>query len=123
MESPINMHTKGSNFLMGVFAILLITLIGFYRPYFGKLTTSEAISWVIHLHLIAFLCWFFVLIWQPILIRQKEFKLNRKVGKCTYILVPILVLTILNIVYFHLGFYLPGQSNDSVYINMQGGSL
>ena len=117
------MKTQSTYFIFGIVVVILISLIGFYKPYFGKFPSFESVPLVTHLHLVAFLGWFVVLIWQPILIRQKKFETHRKVGRLTYFLVPILVVTIIGIVYHQLSFFVPGESNESVYINMLGGSL
>lgn len=117
------MEKKQNLFIFAVVVILVITLIGFFKPYLGKLPSFESVPIITHLHFIAFFCWFVVLIWQPILIRQKKFETHRKVGRLTYFLVPILVVTIIGIVYHQLSFFVPGESNESVYINMLGGSL
>lgn len=117
------MEKKQNIFILAVVVILIITLIGFFKPYLGKFPSFESVPLITHLHFVAFLGWFVVLIWQPILIRQKKFETHRKVGRLTYFLVPILVVTIIGIVYHQLSFFVPGESNESVYINMLGGSL
>ncbi|PKP17823.1 MAG: hypothetical protein CVU07_03305 [Bacteroidetes bacterium HGW-Bacteroidetes-23] len=117
------MKTQATYFISGIVVVLFITLIGFFKPYLGKFPSFESVPLITHLHFVAFLSWFVVLIWQPILIRQKKFETHRKVGRLTYFLVPILVVTIIGIVYHQLSFFVPGESNESVYINMLGGSL
>jgi len=117
------MEKKHTIFIIAIVLILLITITGFFKPYFGKFPSFDSVPLVTHLHLTAFLSWFVILIWQPILIRQKKFETHRKIGRLTYILMPLLVVTIIGIVYHQLSFYVPNQPNESVYINMLGGSL
>tara|TARA_R110002020_G_scaffold122487_3_gene277867 strand:- start:1906 stop:2610 length:705 start_codon:yes stop_codon:yes gene_type:complete len=117
------MEKKQGYIIIGIMVILMITLIGFFKPYFSKMPTFENVHLVTHFHLVAFLCWFVVLIWQPILIRQKKFETHKKVGRLTYFLVPILFVTIVLMVRDQLTYYDPSKSNESVYINMLGGSL
>lgn len=117
------MEKKQKVFIIAVVVILIITLIGFFKPYLGKFPSFESVPLIIHLHFAAFLGWFVVLIWQPILIRQKKFETHRKVGRLTFYLVPILAATIIGIIYHQLSFFVPEESNESVYINMLGGSL
>lgn len=117
------MEKKHNALIIAVVVILMITVIGFFKPYFGKLLSFETVPLVTHLHLVAFLCWFVVLIWQPVLMKQKKVEMHRKVGRFTYFLVPVLAVTVLMIVYHQLSFFVPEESNESVYINMLGGSL
>lgn len=117
------MEKKQSYMITGIIIILLITLIGFFKPYFGKFPSFDSVPLVTHLHLAAFLSWFAILIWQPILIRQKKYETHRKIGRLTYVLMPLLVATIIGIVSHQLSFYVLGGSNQSVYTNMLGGSL
>ncbi len=76
-------------------AITIISFTGFYKTYFQYFPRFENISIITHLHFIIFLSWFIVLIAQPILIKQKKYALHRKVGKLTYFLAPIMVISIL----------------------------
>src|SRR5690606_31556688 len=50
---------------------------------------------LIHIHFTVFLSWFAILIAQPILIRQKKYGPHRKIGRLSYFLAPVLVITIL----------------------------
>lgn len=76
-------------------AILLISIAGFYRSYFRFFPHFKDITFFTHIHFVIFLSWFALLIWQPILIKQQKFELHRKVGRLSYGLAPIMVLSIL----------------------------
>lgn len=67
-----------------------LTLVFF--PNFNKFET------IIHIHFTAFLLWFALIIIQPILIRKGKYSTHQKLGKLSYFLVPILVITILILV-------------------------
>lgn len=47
-----------------------------------------------HIHFLAFSAWLTLLILQPLLIKQKKTHIHRKVGKLSYFLAPVLVITI-----------------------------
>lgn len=79
-----------------IFLILLVLIIsGFYKTYFGLIPTFNGVPKMAHLHAAAFLCWFALLIIQPILIRQKKYKQHRILGKISYGLAILVILTII----------------------------
>ncbi|MBA3986378.1 MAG: hypothetical protein H0X63_07375 [Flavobacteriales bacterium] len=117
------MEKRENLIIAGIIIIILITFLGFFKPYFSKMPSFENVHLITHFHLIAFTCWFAVLIWQPILIQQKKLVTHKKVGRFTYFLVVILFVTIVLMVINQLSFYDSTKSNESIYISMLGGSL
>jgi len=83
--------------------MLLISVSGFYNTYFQFFPLFENIPFFTHIHFIIFLSWFAILIWQPLLIKQKKFDLHRKVGRFSYFLAPIMVVSILVMVKISIG--------------------
>ncbi|RZK05405.1 MAG: hypothetical protein EOO46_15860 [Flavobacterium sp.] len=83
--------------------MLLISISGFYNTYFQFFPLFENIPFFTHIHFIIFLSWFAILIWQPLLIKQKKFELHRKVGRFSYFLAPIMVISILVMVKISIG--------------------
>ncbi len=75
-------------------SVLVVIFLGFYKTYFGILDSFEEISTALHLHTLLFLFWFAMLFIQPYLIRKKKFRLHRIIGKSSYILVPLLVISV-----------------------------
>lgn len=78
----------------------LLAVIGFWNSYFTQIFTQE--SYRMHTHGIALILWLGLLIIQPYLIRAKKLPLHKKLGKFTYLLVPILVLTTLDLLKYSL---------------------
>lgn len=74
--------------------VLVLILIGFYKTYFGLFPNFEGIKYIHHFHALMFLCWVAFLIIQPILIRKKQIEWHRMVGKASYVLVPMLLLSV-----------------------------
>ena len=74
--------------------VVLISTIGFFNSYLKFFPDFNKFPYVIHIHFLAFATWFLLLITQPILIKRKKIKLHRKIGKLSYFLAPILVVTI-----------------------------
>jgi len=81
---------------LGYFMLLLIPLafLGFYKTYFNQVPNfEENITPFVHLHAFIATLWILLLIVQPILIRNRKFKLHRKLGKISYIIFPLLILS------------------------------
>jgi len=74
-------------------ALFIITLAGFYKTYIGIAPQFKGLTPFAHIHFAAFTLWFALLITQPFLIKNNKVKLHRILGKASYFLVPILVVT------------------------------
>lgn len=75
--------------------ILAILVAGFYNSYFSRFPTFAGLTYVHHAHTLLLLLWFAMLIVQPILIYQKRLNLHRFIGKISYIIVPLIVVSML----------------------------
>ena len=81
---------------LGYFLLLLIplTFIAFYKTYFNQFPSfEEHINSYIHLHAIIASVWILMLIIQPLLIRNKKLSWHRKIGKLSYVVFPLLILS------------------------------
>lgn len=98
---------------LGYFLLLLIPLIfaGFYKTYFVQFPGFEKITdYTIHIHAFIASVWVLILIVQPFLIANKKLAWHKIVGKVSYFIFPLLVLS-----------FLPGiikTYNAGVYKNM-----
>ena len=91
---------KNISFLfVGVFIVIFA---GFYKTYFGLFPTFDKVTTTQHIHSALFMMWFVMLIVQPMLIRIRNYKWHRILGKFSYFLVPTLVASIF---YIAKGFY------------------
>lgn len=75
--------------------VIILSLVGFFPSYIGHFPQYGDFKWTIHIHFIAFCCWFLLIVIQPILIRKKKFELHKKLGRLSYVLMPILLITII----------------------------
>ena len=81
---------------LGYFFLLLIPLIfaGFYKTYFKPFPHfGENINFYIHIHAALAALWVVILITQPFLIINKKRAQHKKVGKLTYFVFPLLILS------------------------------
>ena len=73
--------------------LLLMSFAGFYKTYLIKFPGFEGFSWAHHFHGFIMLTWICMLVAQPIFIRTKNFRLHRIVGKTSYFIFPLLLLS------------------------------
>ena len=81
---------------LGYFMLILIPLIfaGFYKTYIKQIPNfSENINSYIHLHAFIATIWISMLIAQPFFILNKKFALHRTIGKLSYVVFPLLILS------------------------------
>ena len=78
----------------------IFALFAFFKTYFGQFPTfNNSITTVTHYHALTIVLWLAMLIVQPILIRKKQFEWHRRIGKVSYVLMPLLILGLLMIVH------------------------
>ena len=81
---------------LGYFFLLLIPLVlaGFYKTYFVQFPTFERVKHTfIHIHAGIATVWVKLLIVQPFLIVNKKMAWYRKLGKISYFIFPLLILS------------------------------
>ncbi len=84
--------------LSGYYFIGLIGLVilGFWPSYFVKFFNGTAnFKFYFHFHAIMVSLWLLMLIVQPILIRKKKLPMHRIVGKISYVLFPLVLLSVI----------------------------
>jgi hypothetical protein len=74
--------------------LLLFVFFGFYKTYFGLMPgfNKETTS-VVHFHATILFLWVCTVITQPLLIRYGKYSTHRMIGRFTYVLVPLMVLS------------------------------
>ena len=89
----------------------LVTIIGFFPSYFSRLTVTDTAH---HLHGITATAWILLLIVQPWLYKTGKLSLHRNLGKSSYVLVPLILLSALNMVHIMLN----NQGNQLAFIDL-----
>ncbi|HMH24513.1 MAG TPA: hypothetical protein VK563_22185 [Puia sp.] len=74
-------------------AFIFFVALGFYYPYFSLFPEFKAVTFIIHIHATALLLWVVVIIVQPFLIAYKKFKAHRVIGRFTYLLMPLIIIS------------------------------
>jgi len=91
-KRPFLFKNSGYYFL----ALFALVIAGFWPSYFAKFFNGSAdFTFYFHFHAFLAMIWIFILIMQPILIKQKKIRLHRTIGKLTYILVPLIFISVI----------------------------
>jgi len=72
--------------------LLCVAVLGFWKPYFSRLDAAQGIA---HLHAISMLTWIGMLMAQPLLIRTRRLVWHRRLGKASYVVAPLVVVSAL----------------------------
>jgi hypothetical protein len=77
-------------------ALAALALLGFWPTYFSKFFNGTAdFKFYFHFHATVITLWVALLITQPILIRRKQLKWHRLIGKFSYILIPLIFISVI----------------------------
>jgi len=98
-ETNSKKRVKRTNFNnVGYFAIalLVISILGFWPSYFSKFFDgTDDFNFYYHFHLAIALLWIALLILQPFLIKKKKVALHKRIGKLSYIILPLLIISVI----------------------------
>jgi hypothetical protein len=103
----------------GFYLIILIPFVflGFYKPYFSQFPNFEKkITLIVHFHAACLSCWVLLLIVQPLLIRYKKLKIHRGLGKFTYFLAPVILVSIAAMIFRSISL-LPKPASTQIILN------
>ena len=76
--------------------LVVLILFGFWPSYFSKFFNGTAnFTFYFHFHASIVGIWVSMLIIQPILIRKKKIHLHRLVGKISYLVSPLIFISIM----------------------------
>jgi hypothetical protein len=75
-------------------AVALVAVLGFHPTYVSKFPVFEGLEGAHHFHGAMMMSWFAMLIVQPFLITWKKIEWHRLVGKASYVVAPLVVISI-----------------------------
>ncbi len=104
MKSPFR-SLKMSHDHLGIYvlALMVVAWLGFGPSYFNQLFIAEAdFSLYFHFHAACMVLWVGMAFVQPVLIRYGKMQLHRKVGRISYLVFPIMIISILMLVHSQL---------------------
>lgn len=96
--------------IVGIILLIVLTQIGFFKRYIQLFPEFDGFTAAQHFHGMMMMGWLLMLLVQPILILKGKTKLHRRIGTLSYVLAPLVLVSI----------YLVIQSRYEVYLE-QGG--
>ncbi len=95
-------------------SLLLLAFVGFWETYFSKLLIET--NDYVHFHAITMLFWLILLIIQSFLIKSNNFQWHRILGKISYILVPMIIISLVLLAHKQIIIHDYGISYNRLYI-------
>ena len=115
--SKINFDKSGY-YILG---LIVIVLLGFWRGYFSELIAGTSMhSSIFHFHAVMMSLWIAMLIVQPLLIRKKKFAAHRFIGKLSFVVMPLLVISIIQIMHYEGNLF---PENELTFIGSMNGAI
>jgi hypothetical protein len=108
-------RTSGFYFIV----LLLLAIIGFWQSYFSKFFDSlifTTINGYVHFHAVTMILWLAMLISQALLIRFKKYSLHRALGKISYVLVPLIIISLILLAHNQIVLGISGVTYTRLYI-------
>ena len=102
--------SNNANRITALFVILVIIGVqwGFYNSYTSQFPTFENATPVIHIHGALMMTWLSLLVVQPLLINFRKATLHRTIGKVSFVLGPLIIISMFLV---GRGGYLRGLGN------------
>lgn len=122
-EQPIS-NAAIVRIIIGIILLLVLVHIGFYNTYirhfpgFADYVRPDGrkihFNWIIHFHGMMMIGWLLMLLVQPILILKGKVKLHRLVGRLSYVLAPLVLLSMYLVIHSSLHRALPQDGQIAV---------
>jgi hypothetical protein len=95
MSKESTVYTRNTIFAM--LMVFIIVHIGFHATYIQYFPTFNEFTWLHHIHGALMASWVFLLVLQPVLIYIRKFSAHRFLGKLSYVIAPLMVISMLMI--------------------------
>ena len=82
-----------SGMVVGVILLIIVVQLGFYKTYLQFFPQFKGFRFVQHFHGSMMIVWLMMLLVQPILVRTGNFNLHRLIGKASYLLAPLVLMS------------------------------
>lgn len=83
------------NIIVAMVMVFLIVQIGFHATYIQYFPTFKEFTWLHHIHGALMASWVILLVLQPVLIHTRKFAAHRFFGKLSYLIAPLMVVSML----------------------------
>ncbi len=86
--------------IAGMVFLFVILQIGFHPTYIQYFPSFEKFTWLHHVHGALMVSWIILLVLQPILIHKGKLQAHRFAGKLSYIIAPLMILSMFLVLRF-----------------------
>ena len=93
LNQPASINTEA--IIIGMILVSVIVHLGFGATYIKHFPVFEKFTWVHHIHGALMGAWVLLLIVQPFLIHYKKKATHRLLGKLSYVLAPLMIVSML----------------------------
>lgn len=101
--------------IIGIILLSVLVHVGFFKTYIRHFPQFDGFTIAQHFHGMMMMGWLLMLLVQPILILNKKNKLHRQIGVLSYILAPLLLLSIYLVMKTRYDIYLEqGRPSNAV---------
>ena len=80
--------------VVGIILLIVLSHVGFPQTYIRFFPKFDGFTGTQHFHGMMMMGWLLMLLVQPILILKGKTKLHRRIGRLSYVLAPLLLLSI-----------------------------
>jgi len=96
--------------------LVVLAFLGFWATYFSKFFDGETrFNFYFHFHAAMVSLWILVLIVQPTLIRKKKLAIHKIIGKLTYVLMPLLFVSVILLTHSRLPEHITVINGENFY--------
>ena len=92
--------------IVGIILLIVLTQIGFFKRYIGFFPEFDGFTAAQHFHGMMMMGWLLMLLVQPILILKGKTKLHRRIGKLSYVLAPLVLVSMYLVIHSRYDVYL-----------------
>jgi len=86
------------------FGLVIIMFLGFWPTYFSKYFDGTAnFNFYFHFHFAMASLWIALLIVQPILIKTKKLAIHKQIGKLSFIILPLFIISVILLKHHQIG--------------------
>lgn len=96
--------------------LIVLVFLGFWPSYFAKFANgTNKYPFYFHFHATMMSLWMLALIIQPVLIRKKRLALHRAIGKLSYLIMPLLFISVILLTHYQMGDHVEVVNNEKFY--------
>lgn len=92
-QDEINQPDSTKTIIFGMAMLFIALQIGFHPTYLQYFPAFKEFNWVHHTHGVLMVSWMVMLVIQPFLILKRKYHLHRLIGKISYIIAPLMVIS------------------------------